>query len=91
MGKRPIRIFTIHSEKSDSIREELLMQFPAFLADCMNNKEIFQLKYSELANARFERDYDYSIKDWVSMAFFKDKNRTKHTRRKLGVSLSDDT
>jgi len=89
--KKKIRIYTIHSEDPVVIREELMMNFPAFIADCMNHKETFQLKYSELGNARFERDYGFNLKDWVAMAFFKDPNRTKHTPRKLSISKSDDS
>mgnify|MGYP003649499828 CR=1 FL=1 len=90
MEKRVIRIFTIHSDQAEKIREELVTGFPSFLADLMSNKETFQIKYSELGNARFEKNYGYSIKDWVSMAFFKNKDKTKHSRRKLNASINDD-
>jgi hypothetical protein len=84
--KRVIRIFTIHSEDPEKIREELMMGFPAFLINTNLNKEVFQIKYSELGNARFDLKYGYDIKDFVSMAFFDKKENVTYKPRKLNIS-----
>lgn len=89
--RKKVRIFTVHSEKAEEIREELMMNFPAFLADCMAHKETFQLKYSELGNAIFYLKYDYDIKEFVAMAFFDRPEKPKYSPRKLTIPKTNDS
>ena len=88
---RIIRVFVINSEDPEQIRNEILEGFPAFLNSCKENKETFRLEYSELGNARLERDYGYSIKEFVSLAFFPNPDVKKHKPRSLNVSKGGDT
>lgn len=91
MARIEIRMFEIESEDPEEIRTHLHETFPGFLAKCMNDKATYHISYSEMANARFHHKYGYDIKEFVSIAFFKDPNRKKYKKRKLSVTKESDT
>jgi len=88
--EREVKVFNLPFDTPETIREELIMKFPEFLAKCNLTKSKYYLSYSDLGNARFEKKYALNISDFISATFY-NQDKTKHTRRKLGVSESDDT
>lgn len=90
MGRVDIRVFDCEFDTADEIREKLIMKFPGFLANCNKDRATHYLSYTDLGNARFEKAHAMSIRDFISATFY-NPDKTKHTRRKLGASESDDT
>lgn len=85
--EKEIRIFEIESDDPVEMREQLMMEFPGFLASCSTNRQTWHLKYDELGAARFDRDYGMEIEDFITAAFIKPSAEKKYPRRKLGVTI----
>ena len=89
MARREIRTFNINSDDPVTIRKILIDAFPDFLRKCSKDRATHHIAYTELGNARFEKEYEYTIIDFAKATFY--TPQPKIARRRLGVSKSDDT
>ena len=82
-----IEVYHIKSDDPIEIRKDLIDNFPEFRDKCLAKGEMFQLCFSSLAEARFERDWGTTIREFVFATYFttEDPNK-KYKRRKLKIS-----
>lgn len=90
MGERRDRTFRIKSENAAQIRKRLVNEFPKFFKECSEQNAHHHLQYSDLGNARFEKEYGLDIGSFVRASFYP-RPETPIPRRKLGASKNDDT
>ncbi len=88
MARRDIRTFNINSDDPIKIKEILINDFGSFLKECSADRATHHISYRELGNARFEKEYGYTIIDFCKETFY--KPQPKISRRKLNISKHDD-
>ena len=82
-----IEVYYIKSDDPIEIRKDLIDNFPEFRDKCLVKGAAFQLSFSSLAGARFERDWGTTIRQFVFDNYFVAENTNKkYKRRKLKIS-----
>ena len=86
-----IEVYHIKSDDPIEIRKDLIDNFPKFRDICLANGATFQLCFSNIAGARFERDWGTTIREFVFTTYFTAEDPDKkYKRRKLKISQSSD-
>jgi hypothetical protein len=82
-----IKVYYITSENARNIKEDLMFHFPSFIKECQKEKAAYKISYSNMAGARFEKEYGMVINEFITATFFtKDEPGKKFKKRTLGVS-----
>jgi hypothetical protein len=85
MGKT--QVYYVRPENAKKIKEDLMFKFPSFLRECQKEKASYKIGYSNMAGARFEKEYGMTINEFITATFFtKDKPGEKFKKRTLGTS-----
>jgi hypothetical protein len=85
MGKT--QVYYVTSDNAKTIKEDLMFHFPSFIKKCQKEKAAYKITYSNMAGARFEKEYGMIINEFISATFFtKDKPGEKFKKRTLGAS-----
>ena len=85
-----IEVYHIESDDTSEMREDLTNNFPEFRDKCLASGASFQIGFSSIAGARFERDWGLTVLEFVFANYFptalSDQPVKKYERRKLKIS-----
>jgi len=83
-------VYRIESDDPSEMRDDLINNFPEFRDKCLASGAAFQIGFSSIAGARFERDWGLTVREFVFTNFFhtdlSDQPVKKYERRKLKIS-----